>query len=156
MSKKSKAAPKHSPEQLAEFARQFAPKARRYRLRYKIGLTGALVGMVGPFFLLRFSTVWPWAFIIGGVFGVLCLLFLAISTDFLPACPACRADIGRVPGKFCRACGLKLVEDRQWRGQWICPSGEHPQMIQDSEGRERRGGIHHCPYCALRLDERGL
>lgn len=156
MSKKSKAAPKHSPEQLAEFARRFAPKARRYRQRMRTVATLALVGGVGPILFLKFSTMWPWAFVIGWVLALLAILFGAIASDFLPACPACRADIGRVPGKFCRACGLKLVENMQWRGDWVCPSGEHPQMISDSEGRERRGRIHHCPYCALRLDERGL
>jgi hypothetical protein len=156
VSKKSKAAPRHSPEQLMEFTRTFAPKARRYRQRLRIVVTLALIGGVGPFLFIKFSTVWPWAFLIGWVLAMLSLLFGAIASDFLPACPACRADIGRVPGKFCVACGMKLVEDNEWRGLMVCPTGEHAQRTQDSEGRERRCRVHHCPQCGLLLDEKGV
>lgn len=153
MSKQSKTAPKHSPEQLAEFARTFAPKARRYRLYTRLGLGGFLVFLVGGMLLMRF---WPMAFVIGFVGGAVFWLFTAIRSDFLPACPACRSDIGRLPGKFCRACGLKLVENVEWRGQWICPSGEHEQMTQNSEGKVSRGRIRHCAWCGLFLDDKGL
>jgi hypothetical protein len=151
MSKPAKAASAHSPEQLAEFARQFAPKARRYRLNTNLGLGGFLVCLVGGMLLMRF---WPMAFVIGFVGGVAFWLFTAIRSDFLPACPACHGDIGRHFGKFCRECGLKLAPDPENRIHPICPSGAH--AFFKSEGKYRRGQIRHCPCCGLFLDERGL
>ena len=153
MSKQSKTAAKHSPEQLAEFARTFAPKARRYRLQTRIGVGGFLVCLIGGMLFMRF---WPMAFVVGFVGGGAFWLFTAIRTDFLPACPACRSDIGRLPGKFCLKCGMKLVEDVDRRGLMVCPSGEHAQKSRNAEGKESRCRIHHCPHCGLHLDEKGV
>lgn len=151
MSKPSKAAPAYSSEQMEEFARQFAPKARRYRLQSRMGIGGFLVCLVGG---MIFAPAWPMAFLIGFVLGVGFWLFTAIRMDFLPACPACRGDIGQDFGKFCRECGLKLIENADCRNQMICPSGEHSSFT--FQGKYRRGPTRHCPQCALRLDEKGL
>ena len=85
MSKKSKAAPKHSPEQLAELARTFAPKALRYRHQSRIGIGGFFVCGVGGCYFMQF---WPMAFVIGLVGMAVFGLFAMIRSDFLPACPA--------------------------------------------------------------------
>jgi hypothetical protein len=151
MNQRKQPEPKYSPEQLAEFARQFVPKSRRYRLRYRIGLTSTLGGLVGG---MLFAPSWPWAFPIGWVLGLLSMVFLVITWRFLPACPACRSDIGRRFGKFCRECGEVLVPDPEQQIHPICPSGGH--AFYNSAGKYRRGQVRHCPCCGLFLDEKGL
>ena len=150
MGKPTKTVVDYSPARVEEFARQFRPQARRYRLQSKIGLVGFISIVVGSILLVP---TWPLLFPVGLILAAAFWVIFAIRSDILPPCPACHGFLDARFGAFCPECGADLVVEEIDGGWRVCRVCRHP-LSGAEKGRNYR--IRNCTHCGLHLDACGL